>query len=220
MNIPNAQEPGQSNNVFVVDDDASFLKSISRLLDASGYSVQSFSSAREFLFSLKPDASGCVVVDLQMPDLSGFDLQEALAKTSNPLPLVFITGQGDIPATVRAMRGGAEDFLTKLAPKEHLLAAVQRALQREARERRLRRRSQELRVLFSRLSKREKEIMGKVILGKMNKHIAAEVGISERTVKLHRTGITRKLGIQSVAELTRLAAEAGMFSSTDSSAGS
>jgi FixJ family two-component response regulator len=203
--------PRQPGNVFIIDDDASFLKSIARLLRAAGYTVQAFDSAQQFLNQLNPDISGCVVADLQMPGMDGLKLQEALRKTANPLPVVFLTGQGDIPTSVSAMRSGAEDFLTKRAPKEQVLAAIERALEREAFERLERGRLRDLRHRFDDLSERELEVLCHVVQGKMNKEIAAALDINERTVKLHRTSLTRKLKVQSVAELTRLADEAGLF---------
>jgi FixJ family two-component response regulator len=130
--------------VFVVDDDESFLASVARLLRASGLLVKAFSSAADFLGQRPPAAPGCVVADLQMPGMSGIELQEALAKSDNPLPVVFLTGQGDIPTSVKAMRHGAEDFLTKRAPKKELMSAVQRALERDARDREERERRREL----------------------------------------------------------------------------
>ena len=208
-----AKLPERSGTVFIVDDDMPFLRSMSRLLRAVGYTVEHFSSAQEFLNRLTPELSGCVVSDLQMPEMDGMAFQAALNRTSNPLPVVFLTGQGDIPTTVKAIQGGAEDFLTKLAPKEKLLAAVERALERDARERQQRERQQTLRGQFSILSERELEVLGHVIRGKMNKEIADDLSINLRTVKLHRTNITRKLNVQSVAELTRLADEAGLFRS-------
>lgn len=203
--------PPESGTVFIVDDDASFLKSISRLLRAAGYPVLTFASANQFLDQLAPEMSGCVLADLQMPGLNGLELQAALAKSANPLPVVFISAQGDVPTTVRAMRCGAEDFLTKLSPKEALLDAVRRALVRGARERNQRDRRQNLSERFAALSPRELEVLGHVVRGKLNKQIADELGINLRTVKLHRTNLTRKLAVQSVAELTRLAEAAGAF---------
>jgi FixJ family two-component response regulator len=199
--------------VFVIDDDASFLKSVIRLLSAVGYTVHAFESAPDFLNQITPDMSGCVVADLQMPGMDGLKLQQALAKTANPLPIIFLTGQGDIPTSVSAMRGGAEDFLTKRAPKEDLLAAVERAMERDRAERQERDRLRDLRRRFDELSERELEVLGHVVRGKMNKEIAADLNINERTVKLHRTNITRKLKVHSVAELTRLADEARLFKS-------
>ena len=207
----NAAPSARSGTVFIVDDDASFLKSMARLLNAVGYTVRAFESAQEFLEQIGPETSGCVVTDLQMPVMDGLKLQEALRKTTNPLPVIFLTGQGDIPTSVSAMRRGAEDFLTKRAPKEELLAAVDRAFEREAHERQARGRLQELRHRFHDLSERELEVLGHVVQGKMNKEIAADLAINERTVKLHRTSITRKLKVQSAVELSRLADQAGLF---------
>jgi FixJ family two-component response regulator len=184
---------------------------VSRLLRAAGYTVQGFESAEKFLEQLAPGMSGCVLVDLQMPGLDGLELQAALAKLANPLPVVFLSAQGDIPTTVQAMRQGAEDFLTKLSRKEKLLDAVRRALARGAQERGERVRLQELRRRFDALTPRELEVLEHVVRGKMNKQIADDLKINERTVKLHRTNLTRALQVQSVAELTRLVAEAGLF---------
>jgi FixJ family two-component response regulator len=200
-----------SATVFIVDDDASFLTSASRLLRAAGYAVQAFESAREFLDQLPPAAAGCVVTDLQMPGCDGLELQAALAQSANPLPVIFLSAQGDIPITVRAIRHGAEDFLTKLSPKEALLDAVKRALARNASERGQRERQRELRARFAQLSPRELEVLGHVVRGRLNKQIADELGINLRTVKLHRTNLTRRLQVQSVAELTSLATAAGLF---------
>ena len=198
--------------VFVVDDDVSFLAAVSRLLRATGHPVKTFPSASDFLKNLPAAGPGCVVADLQMPGLSGLDLQAAMARSNNPLPVLFLTGHGDIPTSVHAMRQGAEDFLTKRAPKEELLNAVKRALARDARERAERIRIQGLRARFDTLSEREREVLQHVLRGQLNKQIAADLGIHERTVKLHRTAITTKLGVPSVAELTRLAQEAGLLS--------
>jgi FixJ family two-component response regulator len=203
--------PCRSGTVFIVDDDMSFLQSVSRLLRAVGYTVQTFGSAQEFMDRNTRETSGCVVTDLQMPGMNGLQLQEGLRRSANPLPVVFLTGQGDIPASVNAMRSGAEDFLTKRAPKEELFAAVERAFDRDTRERRQRERLRSLHRRFDELSQRELEVLAHVVQGRMNKHIAAALDINERTVKLHRTNITRKLAVQSVAELTRLADEAGLF---------
>ena len=210
---PPLHDSDPSATIFIVDDDASFLKSVSRLLRVAGHRVLTFDSAKSFLERADQEAPGCVLADLQMPGFDGLELQEALRKTANPLPVVFMTGQGDIPTTVRAMRHGAEDFLTKLAPKEDLFAAVERALKRNAGEQQQRERQNELRRTFGELSAREREVLGHVVRGRMNKEIAADLNINLRTVKLHRTNLTRKLKVQSVAELTRLTEEAGVFSS-------
>ena len=197
--------------VHVVDDDASFLTAIARLLRANRLSVKTYSSAHEFLAQRDAEAPGCVLADLRMPQMNGLDLQSALAQTSNPLPVVFLTGHGDISSTVQAMRGGAEDFLEKRAPKEMVLDAVTRALERDSRERDARKRQRELRALFDTLTERELEVLSHVVRGRLNKQIAGDLNIHERTVKLHRTAITTKLKVQSVAELTRLTQEAGIF---------
>jgi two-component system, LuxR family, response regulator FixJ len=196
--------------VFLVDDDESFLTSVARLFRASGMLVKPFSSAADFLAQRPPEAAGCVVADLQMPGMSGIELQEALAKSKNPLPIVFLTGQGDIPTSVKAMRHGAEDFLTKRAPKEELIAAVNRALERDARDRKVRIRRRELSARFETLTPREREVLAHVLRGRLNKQIAAALGIDERSVKRHRTSLMHKLQVQSVAELAQLAVEAGI----------
>ena len=179
------------------------------MLRASGFAVKTFASAEEFLSQTELDVPGCVLVDLQMPGLSGLDLQEALSKAGHTLPVIFLTGHGDIPTTVRAMRRGAEDFLTKRAPKEDLLNAVKRALDRDALERAKRAQLEGLRARFAALTPREGEVLKHVVQGKLNKQIAYDLGIHERTVKLHRTSITTKLGVYSVAELTKLWMEVG-----------
>ena len=196
--------------VFLVDDDESFLTSVARLFRASGMLVKPFPSAADFLAQRPPEAAGCVVADLQMPGMSGIELQEALAKSKNPLPIVFLTGQGDIPTSVKAMRHGAEDFLTKRAPKEELIAAVNRALERDARARKVRIRRRELSARFETLTPREREVLAHVLGGQLNKQIAAALGIDERSVKRHRTSLMHKLQVQSVAVLAQLAVEAGM----------
>ena len=190
--------------VFVVDDDASYRAALSRLLRAAGHQVKAFASASEFVESLPATGPGCVVADLQMPGLSGLDLQAALAGSDNPLPVLFLTGHGDIPTSVHAMRLGAEDFLTKGAPRQALLDAVDRALARDAHERAERERGEEARARFATLTEREREVLEHVLRGQLNKQIAADLGIHERTVKLHRTAVTNKVGVQSVAELTQL----------------
>ena len=206
-----APRPSPPATVFIVDDDVSFLRSLSRLLRASGFQVAVHNSAAEFLAELQPETKGCVITDLMMPGMDGMALQEALRKAGSPLPIIFLTGHGDIPTTVQAMRHGADDFLTKHAPKADLLAAVNRALARNEQQRAERARLQALRQPFALLTDREREVLRHVVQGKLNKQIAADLGIHERTVKLHRTSITRKLHVQSVAELTRLVQAAGFL---------
>ena len=197
--------------VHVVDDDVSFRTAVSRLLRAVGHTVETFSSAAAFLERHAPQGRGCVVLDLDMPELDGLELQEILARTNNPLPVIFLTGKGDIPSTVRAMRHGAEDFLTKGAKKREILDAVKRAIARDARQHEEVARLRALRARFDKLTPREREVLSEVVQGRPNKQIADRLGITERTVKLHRTSVTTKLRVQSVAELTRLVQEAGLF---------
>ena len=198
--------------IHIVDDDASVRAAISRLLQSRGFVVRTFESAAEFLATRdNDDTPGCVLADVQMPGINGLELQSALARLRHPMPILFLTGHGDIPSSVRAMRDGAEDFLEKRAPKEQLLSAVERALARDAQERQSRARQREACERFSTLTAREIEVLGHVVRGKLNKQIAGDLGIHERTVKLHRTAITTKLHVQSVAELTRLTDQAGLF---------
>jgi FixJ family two-component response regulator len=196
--------------VHVVDDDTAFLAAVARLLKAAGYVVRTYPSAAELLANLGDDA-GCVVADLRMPGMDGLALQGALAREANPLPVIFLTGEGDIPTTVKAMRHGAEDFLTKRGPKEDLLAAVDRALARDARQRKERAHLRALNARIDTLTPRERDVLRQVVAGRLNKQIAADLAISERMVKLHRTAITTKLQVRSVAELTRLVQAAGLF---------
>ena len=196
--------------VHIVDDDTSFLLAIARLLRASGFRVETYASATAFLDQRRGDEPGCVIADLHMPEVDGLDLQSVLAQTENPLPLLFLTGQADTASTVRAMRGGAEDFLEKTAEKNLLIDAVRRALARDqqAREERLQQRA--LRVRFDAISPREREVLGHVLRGRLNKQIAGDLGIHERTVKVHRKSIMTKLNVRSVAALALLSQEAGV----------
>lgn len=193
--------------VHVVDDDASFLRATARMLGAAGYTVLTFASASEFLAQLG-DAAGCVIADLRMPGMDGFGLQQELRRELNALPVIFLTGNGDIPTSVRAMRLGAEDFLTKLAPKELLFEAVNRAIARDALQRTVSARVRELRNRLSALTPREHDVLQHVMQGQKNKQMAVALGITERTVKLHRTAITTKLHVQSVAELVQIVRDA------------
>jgi FixJ family two-component response regulator len=199
--------------IHVVDDDASFLTAVSRLLRASGFTVKTFNSASALLAGLVADTHGCVIADLQMPGINGLELQQTLVEAGNSIPVIFLTGQGDIPSTVRAMRRGAEDFLCKRAPKEDLLDAVRRAVARDACEHSERARLRELRAPFATLTPRDREVLTHVLAGKLNKQIASDLGIDERSVKRHRTSIMTKLQVQSVAELANLVHAAGWPSS-------
>jgi FixJ family two-component response regulator len=203
--------------VRIVDDDLSFLNALSRLLRAAGFCVHAFPSAERLLEELHPEIPGCVLADLRMPGVNGLELQDVLARYGGSLPIVFLSGHGTISAAVRAMRAGAEDFLTKTTPREELLGAVQRALDRDAVARQFRAHQDELQARLATLTPREREVLLHVVSGKPNKQIAGDLGIHERTVKLHRTGITSKLGVHSVAELTRMSHEAGLLPSRSTS---
>lgn len=198
--------------VFVVDDDPSFLASMSRWLRAFGYSIESYSSAMEFLTQRPKQAAGCVITDLRMPGMGGMELQQALERSGNPLPIIFLTGHGDIPASVQAMRYGAEDFLVKTAEKKEILDAIERALARDILERHQHQSQRELRQRFEQLTPRQNQVLTHVLRGQLNKQIAAELGIDERSVKRHRANMMKKLRVNSVAELARLAVEAGLSS--------
>jgi len=197
--------------VHVVDDDASYLKAISRLLRAAGFEVATYDSAEAFLAREPRDGAGCVLCDLSMPGMDGLALQQALAATDNPLPVVFLSGHADVPRAVRAMRDGADDFLTKRADLGELIQAVERALAHDRDRRAAQARVQGLRARFDSLTERECQVLAEVVRGRLNKQIADLLGIHERTVKLHRTSITAKLGVRSVAEMTRLTQEAGLL---------
>ena len=202
-----------SATVHLVDDDCAFLAATSRLLAAKGFSVTAFDSASALLSRVSAETRGCVVTDLEMPDMSGLQLQASLALRGVGMPVVFLTGRGDIPSSVQAMRGGALDFLQKPAPTEQLLTAIIRALQKDAETYAARMRLEERRRRIATLTEREREVFALVARGRMNKQIAAVLGIHERTVKLHRTAITTKLGIHAVAQLAVLASEAGLLQS-------
>jgi len=210
-----ASLPMPPPTVFIVDDDASFRNALARLLRGGGYAVQMFASATQFLQAARSDAPGCILLDLQMPGPSGLDLQSALARSDNPLPVVFLTGKGDIPTSVHAMRAGAEDFLTKPVAREKLVAAVERALTRDAQQRAHDSELDGLRARVSRLTPRESEVFALVVRGKLNKQIAGELGTAERTVKAHRQKVMEKCEAQSLAELVRMAERLGMVAAPE-----
>ena len=199
-----------TQTIHVVDDDDSFLRSMERRLRGHGYTVATYPSVARFFERPDSDAPGCVLADLQMPKQSGFDLQETLAESTNPLPVVFVTGKGDIPTSVRAMRAGAEDFLTKRAATADIVAAIERAIARDARERAERMRAAEARKKLALLSDRELQMLFGIAKGMQNRDMAEAYGISERTVKYHRTMLTRRLNIFASVDLTRLVQEAGI----------
>lgn len=197
--------------VHLVDDDPSFLKAAARLVRLGGYEVRTYGSAEEFLQDRSNDRPGCVLADLHLPGASGLGLQAALQAGEHPLPVVFLTGRGDIPTSVQAMREGAEDFLTKPVRKEALFAALDRALARDARERETRARRRAVQARFDPLTPREREVLGHLVRGCLNKQVAAELGTTERTIKAHRANLMAKLRVGSVAELVSLARESGWF---------
>jgi RNA polymerase sigma factor (sigma-70 family) len=190
--------------VFLVDDDPMVRKALSWLLQLSGYTVEAFDAPRGFLASASPVHPSCAVVDLQMPEMSGLELQAALTSAGWALPLVFLTGQGDVLSSVRAMKGGAVDFLLKPVDEEELLAAVKRALCRDARAREERDERTMREQRLAHLSERERAVCDRVAQGMLNKQIAAALGVTEGTVKQHRARGMEKLGVGSAAELARL----------------
>jgi FixJ family two-component response regulator len=196
--------------IHVVDDDPSFRTAVTRLLRAAKYEVRCYASASEFLGSDSCGSPGCILLDLRMPGVGGLDLQQSLAQMEERLPIIFLTGQGDIPASVSAMKAGAVDFLTKPVRREALLSAVQNALAIDAKGRSARALLRELHDRYATLTPREREVLVHVVSGKLNKQIAFDLGTAERTVKAHRASIMEKLCVQSLAELVRVAQELGI----------
>lgn len=196
--------------VFVVDDEASVRKSMGRLLKAAGYRVETFGSGREFLQRAPTAGVACIVLDVKMPDLGGPELQQELARMDLCLPIVFITGHGDIPMSVRAMKAGATDFLSKPVDEVDLLAAIERALETAAAQAKVRGEAADVRRLLATLTPRELEVLREVITGRLNKQIAANLGTSEKTIKVHRGRVMQKMEVQSVADLVRRCEKAGI----------
>jgi FixJ family two-component response regulator len=196
--------------VYVVDDDSSVREAIKSLIRSVGLRVETFGTAQEFLKSARPDAPGCVVLDVRLPGLSGLDLQRELAANGINLPVIFITGHGDIPMSVRAMKAGALEFLTKPFRDQDLLDAIQQALERDRGARQQRSETAELRERFDSLTAREREVMGLVVSGLLNKQIAGELGTSEVTIKIHRSQVMKKMGAGSLAELVRMTEKLGI----------
>ena len=196
--------------VFVVDDDPSVRTSTERLVRAMGFGVKTFGSAAEFLASPRPEGPACLVLDVRLPGKSGLDLQRELAELGVGIPIIFVTGHGDIPMSVHAMKGGAVEFLTKPYRKNELLAAIRAAIERDRASREERLEARMLRKRYEQLSPREREVMTLVVAGLLNKQIAAELATSERTVKFHRAHIMRKMEAESLAELVQMAGRLGM----------
>jgi FixJ family two-component response regulator len=196
--------------VFVVDDDVSVRDAVGSLIRSVGLQVRLFASAHEFLASPKPESAACLVLDVRMPGLSGLDCQRQLVEAGFGVPIIFMSGHGDVPMSVRAMKAGAVDFLTKPFRDQDLLDAVQVALDRDLQRRTEEQQVSELRERFASLTTREREVMAWVVSGRLNKQIAAELGTSEITVKVHRGQVMRKMGAGSLADLVRIAARIGV----------
>jgi FixJ family two-component response regulator len=200
-----------SPTVFVVDDELSVRQSLSRLLRAAGFNVAAFGSAREFLERYDPSTPGCLVLDVAMPGLNGLELQEALAARGSLLPIIFLTGHGDLPSGVRAMKRGAADFLGKPIDATDLIEAVRDAIEKNRISRRVDTELTEIRRRLATLTPREYEVLRHVVSGKLNKQIAANLGTVEKTIKVHRARVMEKVQAGSLAELVRLAQRAGIL---------
>ena len=193
-----------ASTVFVVDDDLSMREALSSLLRSVGLAVETFASAREFLIYSRPDCAACLVLDVRMPGLSGLDLQQELGKAGVELPVIFITGHGDIPMAVRAMKAGAVEFLSKPFRDEDLLDAIRYALKRNEAVRQERAELNKIRESYNNLTLREQEVAALVVRGALNKQVAVDLGVAEVTVKVHRHNIMRKMGAKSLVDLARM----------------
>ena len=196
--------------VFLVDDDASVLKGLRRLLAAAGLQAAAFESPQQFLEHYDPAAPGCLVLDVAMPGLNGLDLQQELAARGSTLPIVFLTGHGDVPTSVRAMKRGAADFLTKPVDENDLLAAIRSAFEKDRAIRKTRAETTEIEQRLATLTPREREVLAHIVAGKRNKQVAGELGTVEKTIKVHRARVMEKMQARSLAELVRLAERAGI----------
>ena len=207
-----SHEPASAKEpiVFVIDDDASMRRALTNLFQSVGLKVEVFGSASEVLQSTLPDVASCLVLDIRLPGLSGLDFQTELAKANIHIPIIFMTGHGDIPMTVRAMKGGAVDFLTKSFRDQDMLDAVVTAIEKDRKRREAGKIVANLQALFETLTPREREILALVASGLMNKQIAAEIGLAEITVKIHRGHTMKKMGARSLADLIRMAETLGI----------
>lgn len=204
------QAGGDEPTVFVVDDDPSMRRALTNLFQSVGLKVEAFGSAREILQSKLPAVPGCLVLDIRLPGTSGFDLQADLIKANIQTPIIFITGHGDIPMTVRAMKSGAVDFLSKPVRDQDMLDAVQAAIERDRKRRDAEKSVSGVRSRFESLSARQRDILSLVASGLMNKQVAAELGLAEITVKIYRGQIMRKMGAKSLADLVRMTEALGI----------
>src|SRR5437016_5014578 len=202
--------PPSSPTVFVVDDDAAVRKAVSRLLRSAGIAVAVFASPREFLAQYDPVMPGCLVLDIAMPGFNGLQLQTTLGEKGSVLPIIFLTGHGDVSKSVQAMKHGAFDFLSKPVKDKDLLTAVRAAIGKDAVARREQAKFSEMRARLDTLTPREREVLEHVVAGELNKQIAADLGITEATVKMHRARVMAKMKVQSVAELARLTERCGI----------
>jgi FixJ family two-component response regulator len=196
--------------VFIVDDDASLRAAVEDLIDSMGLEARGFASPQDFLQAKRPDAPGCLVLDVRLPGSSGLQFQQELAKAGIHLPVIFITGHGDIPMSVRAIKAGAVEFLTKPFRDQELLDAINAGIERDRAQRGEAARVAQLKQRFAALTQREGEIMALVIAGRANKQIAGDLGVSEATVKVHRGQIMRKMGAKSLPELVRMGDALGL----------
>ena len=197
-------------SVFIIDDDASVRKGLTRLFRSASYQVQAYASANEFLGCLPDEHPACIILDLKMPKLNGLGLQERLRASNYDLPMIFLTGQGNIPNSVQAIKKGAVDFLEKPVEESILLRVVEKAIAEDEEGQVIRNQIQDIKARLDKLTTREGEVLQYVISGKLNKQAAYDLNISEKTVKVHRSRMMEKMAVQSVADLTRLAAKAGL----------
>jgi FixJ family two-component response regulator len=208
---------GSSATIFIVDDDDDICRALSRLLRSAGYSTRTFSSTSQFFAEYDPEPPGCILLDLTMPEHDGLEVQAMLVSAGSRRPVIFLTGNGSIPATVSAIRAGAINFLTKPVTEPRLFEAVEEALRIDARRRCIGRQSLVLKERLESLTPRERQVLEQVIRGRLNKQVAADLGTVEKTIKVHRARVMRKMGARSLAELVQIATSAGLLGRASSS---